>query len=205
MKKLLLFVFVLGMVLSSCQNRKKENTTSMENPFFKEWTTPFGVPPFDEIKEEHYVPAVKEGIQQQQAEIDAIVNNAETPGFENTILAYDKSGQLLDKVFSVFSPLNSANTNDNMQAIAREISPLMTQHRDNMMMNPGLFAKVKAVYEKRNELGLDDQQLRVVEKYYQDFERNRANLSAEDQEKLKAINTELSTLSLQFGENQLAE
>ncbi len=205
MKKLLLFAFVLGLVLSSCQNRKKENTTSMENPFFKEWTTPFGVPPFDEIKEEHFVPAVKEGIQQQQAEIDAIVNNAETPDFENTILAYDKSGQLLDKVSGVFSPLNSANTNDNMQAIAREISPMMTQHRDNMMMNPALFAKVKAVYEKRNELGLDDQQLRVVEKYYQDFERNGANLSAEDQEKLKAINTELSTLSLQFGENQLAE
>lgn len=205
MKKLLLFVFAFGLVLCSCQNRKKENTTSMENPFFKEWATPFGVPPFDEIKEEHYVPAVKEGIQQQQAEIDAIVNNPETPGFENTILAYDKSGQLLNKVSDVFSPLNSANTNDNMQAIAREISPMMTQHRDNMMMNPALFAKVKAVYEKRNELGLDDQQLRVVEKYYQDFERNGANLSAEDQEKLKAINTELSTLSLQFGENQLAE
>jgi peptidyl-dipeptidase Dcp len=82
---------------------------------------------------------------------------------------------------------------------------MMTQHRDNMMMNPGLFARVKAVYEKQNELGLDDQQLRVVEKYFQDFERNGANLSAEDQEKLKAINTELSTLSLQFGENQLAE
>ena len=205
MKKLLLFVCVSGLVLGSCQNRKNENTTSMENPFFKEWTTPFGVPPFDEIKEEHFVPAVKEGIQQQQAEIDAIVNNPETPGFENTILAYDKSGQLLNKVSGVFNPLNSANTNDNMQAIAREISPMMTQHRDNMMMNPGLFARVKAVYEKRNELGLDDQQLRVVEKYFQDFERNGANLSAEDQEKLKAINTELSTLSLQFGENQLAE
>ena len=205
MKKLLLFVCVSGLVLGSCQNRKNENTTSMENPFFKEWTTPFGVPPFDEIREEHFVPAVKEGIQQQQAEIDAIVNNPETPGFENTILAYDKSGQLLNKVSGVFNPLNSANTNDNMQAIAREISPMMTQHRDNMMMNPGLFARVKAVYEKRNELGLDDQQLRVVDKYFQDFERNGANLSAEDQEKLKAINTELSTLSLQFGENQLAE
>jgi peptidyl-dipeptidase Dcp len=205
MKKLLLFVCVSGLVLGSCQNRKNENTTSMENPFFKEWTTPFGVPPFDEIREEHFVPAVKEGIQQQQAEIDAIVNNPETPGFENTILAYDKSGQLLNKVSGVFNPLNSANTNDNMQAIAREISPMMTQHRDNMMMNPGLFARVKAVYEKQNELGLDDQQLRVVEKYFQDFERNGANLSAEDQEKLKAINTELSTLSLQFGENQLAE
>ena len=96
MKKLLLFAFVLGLVLSSCQNRKKENTTSMENPFFKEWTTPFGVPPFDEIKEEHFVPAVKEGIQQQQAEIDSIVNNTAAPDFNNTILAFDKSGALVD-------------------------------------------------------------------------------------------------------------
>ncbi len=205
MRKLLLLVCVSGLVFSSCQNPKKENVTTMENPFFKEWTTPFGVPPFEEIKEEHFVPAVQEGINQQQAEIEAIVNNAGAPDFENTILALDKSGELLDKVNGVFGPLNSANTSDSLQAIAREISPMMTQHRDNISMNPGLFEKVKSVFEKRNELGLDEQQLRVTEKYYQDFERNGANLSVEDQEKLKAINTELSKLSLQFGENLLAE
>jgi peptidyl-dipeptidase Dcp len=205
MRKLLLLVYVLGLVFSSCQNPKKENVTTMENPFFKEWTTPFGVPPFEEIKEEHFVPAVQEGINQQQAEVEAIVNNAEAPDFENTILALDKSGELLNKVNGVFGPLNSANTSDSLQAIAREISPMMTQHRDNISMNPGLFEKVKSVFEKRNELGLDEQQLRVTEKYYQDFERNGANLSVEDQEKLKAINTELSKLSLQFGENLLAE
>ncbi len=205
MKKLLLGIFVLGLAISSCQTEKKENLTTMNNPFFKEWDTPFGVPPFDEIKEEHYVPAIKEGIKEQQAEIDAIVANSAEPTFENTILEFDKSGKLLSKVSGVFSPLSSANTNEKMQAIAREISPLTTQHRDNILMNPVLFEKVKAVYEKRNSLNLDAEQLRVTEKYYQDFVRNGANLSAKDQEKLKEINTELSSLSLQFGENLLAE
>ena len=205
MKKLLILVFALGMVMNSCQNQKKENSTSMENPFFKEWTTPFGVPPFEEIKVEHYIPAIKEGIKQNEAEIDAIVASTEKPTFENTILALDKSGELLEKVSSVFGPLNSANTNSEMQAVAREISPLMTKHRDNISMNPDLFKKVKVVYEKRNDLGLDPQQLRVTEKYYEDFVRNGANLSPEDQEALKKVNTELSSLSLKFGENLLAE
>jgi peptidyl-dipeptidase Dcp len=205
MKKPLLILFVSAFALFSCTSQKKETTANMENPFFKEWTTTFGVPPFDEIKVEHFVPAISEGIAQQQAEIDAIVANNEEPNFENTIYALDKSGQLLDKVQGVFGPLNSANTNDEMQAVAREVTPLLSKHRDAISMNPELFAKVKAVYDKRAELGLDDQQKRVVEKIYQDFERNGANLSAEDQEKLKAINTELSTLSLKYGENLLAE
>ncbi len=205
MKKPIINLFVLAFVLFSCTSQKKEITVNMENPFFKEWTTTFGVPPFDEIKVEHFVPAITEGISQNQAEIDAIIANTEEPNFENTILALDKSGQLLDKVQGVFSPLNGANTNDEMQAAAREISPMMTKHRDAISMNPDLFKKVKAVYDKRKEAGLDDQQLRVVEKIYQDFERNGANLSVEDQEKLKAINTELSSLSLKYGENLLAE
>ena len=205
MKKPLLIFFVFAFVLISCTSQKKENTVNMENPFFKEWTTTFEVPPFDEIKVEHFLPAIAEGIKQNQAEIDAIVANTEEPNFENTIYVLDKSGQLLDKVQGVFGPLNGANTNPEMQAAAREITPMMTKHRDGISMNPELFAKVKAVYDKRNDLGLDDQQLRVVEKMYEDFERNGANLSAEDQEKLKAINTELSSLSLTYGENLLAE
>ncbi len=205
MKKSLSVIFVFVLALASCQNQKKENSSAMENPFFVEWTTPFGVPPFDEIKVEHYVPAIKEGIKQQQAEIDAIIENTGEPTFENTILELDKSGELLSKVSGVFGPLNSANTNEEMQNAARKISPLTTQHRDNMMMNPGLFEKVKAVYEKRNELGLNAEQLRATEKYYEDFVRNGANLSSEDQEKLKSINAELSALSLDFGENLLAE
>lgn len=204
MNKLIIVFFVAGLALSSCQNQKKE-TIDMENPFFKEWTTPFGVPPFDEIKVEHYVPAVKEGIKQQEAEIDAIVASTDEPTFENTIFALDKSGELLTKVNGVFGPLNSANTSEEMQAVAREISPLQTAHRDNISMNPELFKKIKAIYDKRESLGLDAEQLRVTEKYYQDFERNGANLSEPDKEILKGINTELSSLSLQYGENLLAE
>jgi len=204
MNKLIIVIFVTGLAFSACQNQKKE-TIDMENPFFKEWTTPFGVPPFDEIKVEHYVPAVKEGIKQQEAEVDAIVANTAEPTFENTIFALDKSGELLTKVNGVFGPLNSANTNEEMQAAAREISPLQTAHRDNISMNPELFKKIKTIYDKRESLGLDVEQLRVTEKYYQDFERNGANLSEADKEILKGINTELSSLSLQYGENLLAE
>ncbi|WP_319480334.1 M3 family metallopeptidase [uncultured Draconibacterium sp.] len=205
MKKLLFFVFILGLVVTSCQTQKKESTSNMENPFFKEWNTPFGVPPFDEIKVEHYVPAVKEGIKQQEAEIEAIVDNSAAPTFENTILAFDKSGALLNKVNGVFGPLSSADTNDEMQAVARELSPLRTAHRNNIAMNAGLFERIKAVYDKRNELDFDQEQMRVVEKYYEDFVRGGANLSAEDQAKMKEINIELSDLYLQFGENLLAE
>jgi peptidyl-dipeptidase Dcp len=198
-------IFVFAAVIYSCQNQKNVSDNDMDNPFFSEWNTPHGVPPFDEIKEEHFLPAVKEGIKQQEVEVNAIVENQEEPTFENTILALDKSGDLLTKVNGVFGPLNSANTNDNMQALAREISPLMTRHRDNISMNPELFEKIKKVYEKRNELNLDAEQLRVTEKYYQDFVRNGANLSVEDQQKLRTYNEELSKLSLQYGENLLAE
>lgn len=205
MKKILIGIIVLGMAVLSCQNQKKESETNMENPFFKEWTTPYGVPPFDEIKEEHYLPAVEEGIRKHETEVNAIVEDKSEPTFDNTILALDKAGQLLDMVTSTFYPLNSANTNDKMQELAREISPLLTRHSDNIMMNAGLFEKIKSVYDKRNSLGLDEEQLRATEKYYEDFVRNGANLSAADQEKLRGWNEELSKLSLQFGENLLAE
>ncbi len=201
----LILIFVFAAVLFSCQNQKNASDADMNNPFFSEWTTPHGVPPFDEIKEEHFLPAMKEGIKQQEAEVNAIVENKEEPTFENTILALDKSGDLLSKVTGVFYPLSSANTNDNMQAIAREVSPLMTQHGDNISLNAGLFKRIKSVYEQRNELNLDAEQLRVVEKYYQDFVRGGANLSPEDQETLRNYNEELSKMSLQFGENLLAE
>lgn len=203
MKKLLFLFFVGTLALSACQTQKKESNS--KNPFFVEWNTPFGVPPFDAIKIEHYLPVVQEGIKQQEAEIEAIVANTEAPTFENTILAYDQSGALLRKVNGVFGPLSSADTNDEMQALARELSPLRTAHRNNIAMNAGLFKRIKAVYDKRNELNFDQEQMRAVEKYYEDFVRGGANLSAADQEKLKAINIELSGLYLQFGENLLAE
>jgi peptidyl-dipeptidase Dcp len=205
MKKSFILIFALGMLLLSCQNQKKESDTNMENPFFKEWTTPYGVPPFEEIKVEHFLPALKEGITRREAEVEAIVANTAEPTFENTILALDKSGELLSKVSGTFYPLSSANTNDEMQALAREISPLMTQHRDNISLNPELFERIKGVYDRRNNLGLDKEQMRATEKYYDDFVRGGANLSDADQAKLRELNEELSKLSLQFGENLLAE
>ena len=201
----IILLLLAGIAVSSCQNQGKSTATDSENPFFTEYTTPFQVPPFDQIKLEHFMPAIDEGILQQEAEIKAIVENQDEPTFENTILAFDNSGELLSKVNSVFGPLNSAVTTDEMQALAREISPKQTIHRDNIMLNPVLFQRIKAVYEKRNELGLDAQQLRLVEKYYQDFERNGANLSAEDQTKLRGLNEELSKLQLKFSENVLLE
>lgn len=175
------------------------------NPFFAEYSTPFQVPAFDLIENSHYVPAFEEGIRQHSEEIAAIVDNAEAPNFENTILAFDKSGKVLSRVGYVFYNLNGANTNDEMQEIARKISPLTSKHSDDVSLNPRLFERIKAVYDDRMNAGLDDQQIRVVEKYYKDFERRGANLSAEEQEKLRAINGELAMLQIQFGENQLAE
>jgi len=177
----------------------------MSNPFFSEYKTPFQVPPFNEIKLEHYMPAIEEGITEQAAEVKAITDNKEEATFENTILAFDNSGDLLTRVGNVFFNLNSANTNDEMQALARDITPKLSTHRDNIMLNKELFNRVKSVYEKRNEMNLDAEQLRVVEKYYQDFERNGANLSDEKQAELRKLNEKLSMLELKFGENTLAE
>lgn len=144
-------------------------------------------------------------MKQEKEEIEKIVNNTESPDFDNTILAFDRSGKLLRKVSRVFYNLKGANTNDQMQAIARRIDTAMSQHRDDIYLNEKLFARIKEVYEKRFESGLDSQQIRVTEKYYRDFERSGANLSEENKEKLRKINAELSLLSLTFGENLLAE
>jgi peptidyl-dipeptidase Dcp len=203
MKKIGLSLVAFALILNAC-NTTKEQKKDMNNPFFKEYKTPFQVPPFNEIKLEHFMPAIDEGISEQTAEIKAITDNMGEADFTNTILAFDESGDLLDKT-RIFSNLNSANTNDEMQALARQITPKLSVHRDNIMLNKDLFKRVKAVYEKRNELNLDAEQKRAVEKYYQDFERNGANLPDEKQAELRKINEELSMLSLKFGENTLAE
>jgi peptidyl-dipeptidase Dcp len=204
MKKTFLLIAVFTL-LSGIAKSQTSETKDMSNPFFKEYATPYQVPPFQEIKLSHYVPAIEQGIADQLKEVDAITTNPAAPDFNNTILAYDVSGELLAKVNNVFGPLSSAITNDSMQAIDRTITPMMTKHRNSLSMNAALFARIKAVYDKRSSLGLDAQQVRVTEKYYEDFVRNGALLSAPDQEKLKGINIELSKLSLQFGENVLAE
>jgi len=188
------------LIFSGCKQEKKA-----ENPFFSEYQTPFQVPPFDKIDTADYMPAFMEGIAQHNAEIDSIINNPATPDFENTILAFDKSGRLLTRVAKVFYNLNEAETNKQLQLIARQLSPIMSKHQDDISLNEKLFAKIKAVYDKRSELKLDSQQLRVVEKYFRDFERQGANLPADKKEQLRKLNAELSLVSLTFGENVLAE
>ena len=204
MKKTGLSFIALAIITSSCKSPHEQNK-DMSNPFFTEYTTPFQVPPFDKIKVEHYMPATEQGIKDQVADIKAITDNKDDATFANTILAFDQSGYSLDKVTNVFFNLNSANTNDEMQALAREISPKLSTHRDNIMLNKDLFKRVKAVYEKRTNMNLDAEQIRVIEKYYQDFDRNGANLPDDKQVELRKLNDELSMLELKFGENTLAE
>ncbi len=194
------FVFMLSLVLSMCIGCGKT-----ENPFLADYKTPFEVPPFDLIDTTHYYPAFIEGIHQHDAEIASLISNTEEPDFENTILAFDQSGKLLTRVGNVFYNLNSANTNPQMQAIARQIDPIMSAHRDDIYLNEQLFERIKVVYDNCNALELDSQQIRVLNKYYNDFVRRGANLSEDKQEELRKINTELSMLSLTFGENMLAE
>ncbi len=207
MSKKLLHVIVLSAIaLSACNDKQaKQEEAPAVNPFLTEYTTPFQVPPFDQIKNEHYMPAFEAGIREQQSEVEAICNNAEAPTFQNTILPFDKSGQTLDRVSNVFFNLNECLTNDEMVAIAEQVLPMLSKHSDSIMMNPKLFERIDYVYQHRNEMGLDDQQIRVVEKYHQDFIRSGAGLNAEQQAELSQINEQLSTLSLQFGNNLLKE
>ncbi len=199
----LLFILTLFISLSAFTFKTDEKI--LDNPFFKEWTTPFQTPPFDEIKIEHYLPAYEEGIKQQKETIDAIVNNKAKPTFEDIIAAMEKSSKFLDKVGTVFSNLNSANTNEEMQKIARTITPILAKHRDDINLNPKLFEKIKHIYNEKDKLKLTTEQNTVLKNYYLDFVRGGANLNEQGKEKLRKINEELSMLSLKFGENLLKE
>ena len=153
--------------LASCTSKPEQKAEAERpNPFLTEYTTPFQVPPFDQIKNEHYLPAFEAGMKEQLAEVEAIVNNSEPATFENTILPYDKSGKTLSRVSNVFFNLNECLTNDEMVAIAEQVLPMLSKHSDAIMMNPKLFERIDYVYQHRNEMGLDDQQIRVVEKYH---------------------------------------
>lgn len=203
MKKTIIALAASGALLYAC-GTKEEKTENM-NPFFEAYDTPFEVPPFDKIKNEHFSPAILEGIKQQQAEIDAIVNNPEEPTFANTVEAMEKSGELLAKVSTVFYNFNSANTNDTLQAIAKELAPEISKHSDNISLNEKLFARVKTIWENKDNLGLNGEQQKLLEKTYKSFVRNGANLNEADKEKLRNINSKMSVWSLTFGQNLLAE
>jgi len=176
-----------------------------KNPFmnYQSWTTPHGTFPFNEIKMEHYRPAFEEGIKQGLANIDAIVNNPEAPTFENTIEAYATSDELLNKVASCFFNLSSAETNDEMQALEVELSPMLTEYSTQILLNEGLFARIKAVYDGRDTLGLTPEQLRLLEDTYEGFAENGANLDEAGKEKLKELSLRLSNLTTAYGQNVL--
>jgi peptidyl-dipeptidase Dcp len=176
-----------------------------DNPFFGEYQTPYEVPPFDKIKTEHYLPAFKEGIKQQAKEVEGIVKNAQEPSFANTIEALELSGEMLRRVQYVFFNLHEAETNSEMDKIAEKVTTMLSKHRDDILLNETLFAKIKSVYEQRDSLNLDQEQKRLLENFYKDFVRGGANLSSESKAKLREVNERLSSLQLKFGQNLLSE
>lgn len=210
-KVLLCSLFILivgGFMFMSCskQNEKTEKPAPVEqNPFFSEYNTPFHTPPFDKIKEEHYMPTFKEGIKREDDEIKVIVDNSQPPTFENSIEVMDRSGALLTKVNNVFENLLESNTNDRMQEIAKEVSPLLSKHHDDIFLNAKLFKRVKAVFDQKDKLNLSIEENKLLEKYYKDFTRGGANLNEEQKVRFREINKELSLLSITFGENILKE
>ena len=189
-------------VNNSCNQQVAEST---DNPLLVEWTTEFGVPPFDKIRTEHYQPAFEAAMQEHRDEIDAIVANEAEPSFENVIVAMDNAGLNLARVNLLFGMLSASDLDDEMQQVQNTMMPVLEEHYNTIMLNDALFQKVKAVYDKRNTLKLDAVQLRLVEKTYNDFVRSGALLQGEAKERLMAINSELSTLTIRFGNNLLAE
>lgn len=196
---------IISTLFMSCNKENKAETIGSDNPLLAVYDTPYEVPPFELIKNEHFKPAILEAIQIHQSEIDAIVNNSDVPTFENTIEALENAGNLLSRVTTVFYNLNTANTNDTLQALAQEMAPELSKHNDNIFLNEKLFARVKTIWDKQLELKLDAEQAKLLEKKYKAFVRSGANLSAENKEKLRKINEELSVLALKYGDNVLAE
>ena len=176
----------------------------MENPLLTESKLPFGAPQFDKIRNEHYMPAFEQGIAEAKAEIDAIANNPEAPSFENTIEAMEYSGETLDRVSSIFYNLMEADVNEQMQQIAEEVAPMLNDYSMYVSLNEKLFERVKAVYEQRDSLALEKDQLKLLENTYRSFTRNGANLQGEDREKYSRISEELSLTTLAFQKNLLA-
>ena len=178
---------------------------SNDNPLLKESALPYHMPPFDKIKDEHFVPAIETGMREQLKEIEAIAQNAEKPAFENTVVALERSGQDLDRAERIFSNLNAADTNPTRQRIETEIAPKLAAHRDEIHLNSKLFARIQELYANRDKLGLDPESSYLLERYYKDFVRAGAKLSDADKTKLKAINAELATLQTKFEQNVLKE
>ncbi len=198
-------IYTAGFLLLFNLSCTSTSTKSDMNPLLQAFDTPFQVPPFDQIKLEHYKQAFDEAILDHQAEISAITNNPDAPTFSNTIEAMEFAGTTLTQVSRIFFNLNSANTSDEMQQIAQDVAPLLSRHNDDINLNPKLFARIKAVWEERDALNLDPDQYKLLDDMYKDFVRSGANLDDKKKEQLRSINEKLSVLTLKFGQNVLAE
>lgn len=204
-KSTFLVSMLMLLTLWSCNNKEAKKTEKMDNPLLSEWNTPYGVAPFDKIKTEDFLPAIKQAVKEHKAEIDAIVNNTEEPTFKNTLEALDYSGEKLTLITSVFYNYLSANTSDELQEVAAEVSPMLSKHGDEIAMNAKLFERVKKVYEQKDKLELTTEQKKLLDDTYKNFVRGGANLNEADKKRLSEINQKLSTLTLAFGNNVLAE
>jgi peptidyl-dipeptidase Dcp len=205
MKNLLKFLpvaILLSLLIAGCSNMTEKDPS---NPFFSDYNTPYNVPPFEKIMARHYMPAIDQGIKEGREDINKIVENREEPTFENTIEAYDRSGELLLKVMMVFLAQTSSNTNDSLQAIQMEVSPKYAGFMDEILLNEGLFKRIKSVYDRQTEFNLNPEQKFNLENLYKKFVRSGANLSKSDQDSLKALNQKLSVLTVKFNQNVLAE
>ena len=201
MKRLILITVLLFIV--SCQQKSKMDPNI--NPFFQEWNTPYEVPPFLDIKDEHYMPAYEQGMKENLEEIDVIVNNPEAPTFANTIEELERTGKLLSKVGRVFSNLASSNTNPKLQELQRELSPMLSAHYDKISLNEGLFNRVDAIWQNRENLDLTKEQTKLLNDTRKGFVRSGALLSEDQKERISEINSKISGLSTSFGQNLLAE
>ena len=199
MFKKCIFILATSCMMYSC------TTQTETNPFVSEFQTEHGVPPFDKIKLEHYEPAFLKGIEEQNANIDAIVNNSEAPTFENVIVALDNSAPILDRVSAIFYNMTDAEKTPGLNELSIKIAPTLSEHSDNISLNQELFKKVNAVYQQKESLKLTTEQERLLEETYKDFVRSGANLSPEKQARLREINKQLSTLGLTFSDNILNE
>lgn len=196
MKKKFFTIFLITLFIISMHAQTISN-----NPFFEEWNTPFQTPPFSKIKNEHFLPALEEGIKQQRAELELIINNSESPTFQNTIAALEKSGKLLTKVTRVFFNLTGANTNDELQKVAEKITPELTKLNNDIYLNAKLYQRIKTIYDKKERLNLSKEELRLLDNYYSDFTRAGIGLSEDKKSRLREINQHLSSLQLKFGDN----
>ena len=204
--KHIISIFLAATLLTvGCQNKQSENMEDPANPFFSEWNTPYNIPDFSRIKPEHYIPAFKEGMRRQKAEIDAIVNNTEAPTFGNTIEALEYSGQLLKEVSSIFFNLSECENSPEMEAIEQEVTPLLAAHGDDIALNAKLFDRIKAVYDqfKHGSLDLKAEQARLLEETYKGFVRGGANVPADKQARFRELNEQIATLTMNFANNVL--